>query len=426
MTSRERVLQAFTHRDGAVPVDFSGHRSSGIAAIAYARLRTHLGLPRRPIRVYDPIQQLAVVDEDVLSRLGVVDTVEMGRGFSRGDADWKDWILPDGTPCQLPAWVKPEREKDTWLVRSTSGTPLGRMPDGALYFEQMHWPFVEVDDLAGIPRAYEESMWTSSVLAAPPGPAGAGREGPQRLADGARALRASTDRAIIGLFGGNLLEAGQFLYRNDNFFLLLAGDPQRAGDFMDALVEMHLANLRRFLGAVGDFIDIIVFGDDLGMQTGPQISPEMYRRLFKPRHSRMWQEAKKLAPAGRGGEPGRPPVRVMLHSCGGIRELLPDLIEAGLDATNPVQVTCDGMEPEGLKRDFGKDIVFWGGGCDTRAVLGAATPRQVKEHVRRQVDVMRRGGGFVFQQVHNVLANVPPENIVAMFEALGELRAAGG
>src|SRR5208283_3569292 len=105
---------------------------------------------------------------------------------------------------------------------------LGRMPDGALYFEQTNYPFIDGDDLAGIPRAFEESMWTSGVLSAPPGPAGAGPDGPRRLAEGARRLRASTDRAIIGLFGGNLLEAGQFLYRNDNFFLLLAGEPDRA------------------------------------------------------------------------------------------------------------------------------------------------------------------------------------------------------
>jgi uroporphyrinogen decarboxylase len=421
MTSREKILQAFTHTGGPVPVDFSGHRSSGIAAIAYARLRAHLGLARKPIRVYDPIQQLAIVDEDVLGRFGV-DTVEMGRGFSLSDSDWTDWTLPDGTACQLPAWVKPRREPGMWAVRSAAGTLLGKMPDGALYFEQVNYPFQESEDLAGIPRAYEESMWTSSVLAAPPGPAGAGSDGSARLAAGARRLRTSTDRAIIGLFGGNLFEAGQFLYRNDNFFLLLAGEPERAESFLDALVEHHLAALKRFLAAVGDSIDIIVFGDDLGMQTGPQISPQMYRRFFKPRHRLMWETAKKLAPAGRGGEPGRPPVRVMLHSCGGIRELLPDLIDAGLEAVNPVQIPCEGMEAGGLKRDFGKDIVLWGGGCDTQTVLRSGTPREVRDHVRRQVDILAPGGGFVFQQVHNVLANVSPENVVAMFETLAELR----
>ena len=418
MTSRERVFQAFLHRQpDTVPVDFSGHRSSGISALAYRGLRSHLGLPARPVRVYDPIQQLAVVDEDILQRFGV-DTVEMGRGFSRETGDWQEWTLPDGTPCLMPAWVKLERRTGEWVMKSAAGTVLGRMPDGALYFEQVHYPFIETDDLGGLAHAFEECMWTSGAAAAPPGPAGSGPDGPRRLASGASTLRASGQRAIIGLFGGNLLETGQFLYRNDNFFLLLAGEPDHAAAFLDKAVELHLANLKRFLAAVGDSIDIIVFGDDLGMQTGPQISPEMYRTLFKPRHKLMWETAKKLAPAGRGGDPKRPGLRVMLHSCGSIRSLLPDLIEAGLDAVNPVQVSTSGMEAAGLKRDFGRDIVLWGGGCDTQTILRSATPEEVRDHVRRQVDALAPGGGFVFQQVHNILAGVPPANIVAMFDAV--------
>jgi uroporphyrinogen decarboxylase len=418
MTPRQRVLTAFDHvQPDSVPVDFSGHRSSGIAALSYAGLRRSLGLPERPVRVYDPIQQLAVVDEDVLARFGV-DTVEMGRGFSKDAKDWQEWTLPDGTPCLMPAWVKLERKPSEWLMKAGDGTVLGRMPDGALYFEQVHFPYIENDDLGALGGAYEHCMWTSSATAAPPGPAGAGPDGERRLREGARALRASTDRAIIGLFGGNLLETGQFLYRNDTFFMLLAGDPVRAGEFLDAVVEQHLKNLERFLAAVGDSIDVILFGDDLGMQTGPQISPAMYRELFKPRHALLWNAAKKLAPAGRGGEKGRPPVRVMLHCCGSIRSLLRDLVDAGLEAVNPVQISTAGMEAPGLKKDFGRDMVFWGGGCDTQTVLRSGTPREVREHVRRQVDALAPGGGFVFQQVHNILAGTSPENITAMFDAV--------
>ena len=417
MISRQRVLQAFSHREpDAVPIDFSGHRSSGIAALGYGELRRHLGLAPRLVRVYDPIQQLAVVDDDVLERFGV-DTVEMGRGFDL-ESDWQEWKLPDGTPCLMPAWVTLERKPGEWIIRSEAGATLGRMPDGALYFEQVNYPFLEGDDLAALSHAYQECMWTSSVTAAPPGPAGAGADGPRRLREGASRLRASSERAVIGLFGGNLLETGQFLYRNDNFFLLLAGEPERAEAFLDAVVELHLANLKRFLAAVGDSIDVILFGDDLGMQTGPQISPDMYRRFFKPRHRLLWETAKRLAPAGRGGNPGRPAVKVLLHSCGSIRSLLPDLIDAGLDAVNPVQISTAGMEAAGLKRDFGKDIVLWGGGCDTQTVLRSTTPAEVRDHVRRQVEILSPGGGFVFQQVHNILAGVPPANIVAMFDAI--------
>jgi len=406
MTSRDRVLASLQHHQpDRVPVDFSGHRSSGINAVAYARLRDYLGLPRKPIRVYDIIQQLAVVDEDVLQRFKI-DTIELGRAFAGEDRWWHDWVLPDGTPCQIPVWVTPERDADRWIIRSTRGTILAQMPDGALFFEQVHYPFVHGEpDHSHLAEAFQESMWTA--IASPPGPIASGVEGMRVLVEGARRLRNETDRAIIGLFGGNLLECGQFVYRNDMFFMLLAGEPDRAHDFLSHLVEMHLRNLESYLQAVGPYIDIVAFGDDLGMQTGPQISPAMYRTFFKPLHARMWKRAKELTDA-----------RVMLHCCGGVQELLPDLIDAGLDAINPVQITCRGMDPVGLKRDFGDRMTFWGGGCDTREILGRGSPAAVARHVRDQVRILSPGGGFVFQQVHNILADVPPENIVAMFDAI--------
>ncbi len=407
MTGKDRILGAMNFRPvDRIPVDCSGHRSSGIAAIAYARLRNHLGLEATPVRVYDPIQQLAIVDDVVLDRFGV-DTVELGRAFATGEAEWAEWVLPDGTPCQMPAWTLPERNDGGWILRSKSGRQIARMPDGALYFEQTYWPFAapEDRDFDRIEEAMQESMWTA--IASPPGPLVDGPSGPERLAAGAQRLRQSTDRAILGLFGGNLLELGQMLFRNDNFFLLLAGEPETAHEFLDRLLDLHLINLERFLKAAGPYIDVIVFGDDLGMQQGPQISPSMYREFFKPRHQRLWRRAKQLAD-----------VKVMLHCCGGVRPLLPDLIGAGLDAINPVQISAAGMELEGLKRDFGHKLTFWGGGCDTQIVLTEGTPSEVAEHVKRQLRVFGKGGGWVFQQVHNVLSNVPPENIVAMFDAL--------
>jgi uroporphyrinogen decarboxylase len=397
---RDRVLASMNHIEmGRVPIDLSGHRSSGVSAIAYARLREYLGLPERPVRVYDVIQQLAVIDDDVLDYFDV-DTIELGRAFALDDDSWTDWTLPNGLPCQVPAWSPPDRIEGEWVLRSNSGRVLGRMPDGVPYFEQAHFPWAEHDNLDRIDDALAEQMWAATV--APPGPVD-----DATLAAGARRLRASTDRAIIGLFGGSLFETGQFLYRADNFLMLLAGDPGHAEEFLDRLTEMHLANLERFLGAVGDSIDIIVFGDDLGMQTGPMMSPRMYETLFKPRHARMWGRAKEIADA-----------KVMLHCCGGVRPLLDHLIEAGLDAINPVQITCKGMDASELKREFGDRITLWGGGCDTRSVLPAGTPEEVAAHVREQVSLLRPSGGFVFQQVHNILADVPPENIVAMLDAV--------
>jgi uroporphyrinogen decarboxylase len=400
ITSRERVLAALEHREtDRVPVDLSGHRSSGIAAVAYPKLRKYLDLPGRPVRVYDVVQQLAVVDEDVLDRFGV-DTIELGRGFAQDEQSWQPWTLPDGKACFVPVWTRIEREEKRWVIRSDSGRILAHMPDGSLYFEQTYFPFLDGDDLDAISDVLGESMWTA--IASPPGPIN-----DNELSEGAKCLHAGTDRAIIGLFGGNLFEVGQFLYRNDKFMMLLAAEPKHAHRFLDKLVEIHLANLERFLAAVGEYIDIILFGDDLGMQTGPMMSPKMYCEFFKTRHKLLWNRAKELAD-----------VKVMLHCCGGVRELLPHLIEAGLDAINPVQISCSGMDAAELKAEFGSEITFWGGGCDTRDILPNGTEQQVAEHVKKQVEILRPGGGFVFQQVHNILANVPPENIAAMLDAV--------
>jgi uroporphyrinogen decarboxylase len=406
MTSRERVLTAYHHRDpDRVPIDLSAHASSGIAAIAYAKLRRYLGLPEKTLRVYDPIQQLAIVDDDLMKRFGV-DLIDLGRGFALDEKSWADWVLPDGTPCKMPAWALPEKVDGRWVFRSKSRREIAHMPEGALYFDQTYFPFADENGPRTILEAMQESMW--HAVACPPGP----WVDASHLREGAKRLRQNTDKAILGRFGGSLLETGQFFFRNDNFYMLLAAEPEKAHKFLDKLVEIHLKNLEQFLGAVGKFIDIVRFADDLGMQSGPQISRKMYREFFKPRHKLMWARAKELAN-----------VRIMLHCCGGVRELLPDLIDAGLDAINPVQISCARMDAKELKAEFGRDLVFCGGGCDTQTILPYGTPADVHQHVREQLRILSPGGGFIFSQVHNILANVPPENVVAMYETVHETAA---
>jgi uroporphyrinogen decarboxylase len=406
-TRRERVLTSLLHKEpDRIPIDLSGHRSSGISAIAYARLLKYIGMPDLLIRVYEPIQQLAIVDEKILDLFNV-DTIELGRAFAAEDKYWKEWQLPDGTPCLLPVWINIEKSGNGWVIKSPSNRIIAHMPEGCLYFEQAYYPFESADNLEEIERLFDEIIWTA--VKAPPGPIIEGRDGESILVNGARRLRAKTDRAIIAIFGGNLLEMGQFFYRNDNFLMLLAENPKRAEAFLDRIVEIHLRNLEKFLKPIAPYIDIILFGDDLGMQRGPQISPAMYRRFFKPRHQLMWKKVKEIAD-----------VKIMLHCCGGVMELLDDLIDAGLEVINPVQISCRGMDPQGLKRRFGDRLTFWGGGCDTQTVLPNATPDEVYEHVKKLMDIWRPGGGYVFQQVHNIQANVPPENIIAMFRAVNE------
>ena len=158
-------------------------------------------------------------------------------------------------------------------------------------------------------------------------------------------------------------------------------------ELSEKLAAVHLKNLEKWLGAVGPYIDVVLFGDDLGGQQGPLIGPEAYREL---------------------------------HCCGGIYELIDDLIEAGLDAVNPVQISCRGMDPVRLKEEFGERITFWGGGCDTQHVLPLSSPNEVRKHVEELTSILSPGGGFIFQQVHNILANVSPENVVAMMESINK------
>lgn len=409
MTSRERVLAALAHREpDRVPVDFSGHRSSGIAALVYPDLRKRLGLPPKPVRVYDMIQQLAVVDDDVLDLLGV-DTVEMGRGFMLEEEDWKDWGLPDGRPCKIPRYIHVERRGDDWYLFNDHGQELAVQKQGFLYFEQTYFPLKDrefaSDDFDDLEDVLSHTVWTG--IASPGAHLPMDEKGLRQMAEGAKKLRESTDRAIIGLFGGNMFEIPQMLFRMDNYLMSLALYPDRARRFSEKLCALHMQSLEKWLGAVGPYIDIILFGDDLGGQTGPLVSPEMYRQGIKPYHRELWKRAKELTG-----------VKVMLHCCGGVRELLDDLIDAGLDAINPVQINARGMDPARLKARFGSRITLWGGGCDTRDVLPHASPGQVAAHVKELVRTLRPGGGFVFQQVHNILADVPAENIAAMFAAV--------
>jgi uroporphyrinogen decarboxylase len=409
MNSRERVLTALDHRQpDRVPVDFSGHRSSGIAAIAYAKLRKYLALPCKPIRVYDMVQQLAIVDEDVLELFGV-DVIEMGRGFLTEEKDWKDWTLPDGTPCRIPYYVNVEKKQDSWYLLTDDGCELGVQKPACLYFEQTFFPLMEhsiaEDDFSDLENVLGRTTWTG--VPHPGAHLPFDEQGLAEMSSKAKALRETSDRAIVGLFGGDMFEVPQWLYRMDNYLAYLGMYPEAVMQLSEKLCSIYMNSLEKWLGAVGPYIDIVLFSDDLGGQNGPLISPQMYRDYFKPYHKKLWNRVKELSSA-----------KVMLHSCGGVRELLGDFIEAGLDILNPVQITCMGMDTAELKAEFGEELTFWGGGCDTRDVLPNGTVGQIAKHVKEQVKILNSGGGFVFQQVHNILANIPPKNIKAVFDAV--------
>ncbi|MGD9125781.1 MAG: uroporphyrinogen decarboxylase family protein [Planctomycetia bacterium] len=414
-TAREKVQLSLAHSDtfSRVAKDLGGHRSSGISAIAYARLKEHLGIASGDIYVYDMIQQLAIVEPEILDRFNI-DCIEMGRGFCLDASDWQPWVLPDGTLCKIPAFLNVEKDGNDWYLLHDDGTRLAVQREGCLYFEQCYYPWegrsVEEVDLSELEEVIGRNMWVSCP--SPGGHLSMTRDGLTQLAEGARKLRESTDRAIVGLFGGNMFELPQWLFRMDHWLFELALHPEGAMRLHERLCEIYLKSMKPWLKAVGPYIDIILFGDDLGSQNGPMISPQMYRDMIKPFHTKLWNRAKELAD-----------VQVQLHCCGGVEPLLNDLIEAGLDIINPVQITCNGMEPAHLKETFGDRLTFWGGGCDTRSMLTNGAPAEIKRHVKELLKIWTPSGGFVFEQVHNIQANVPPENVVAMFDAIAEFDA---
>jgi uroporphyrinogen decarboxylase len=392
MTSRERVLKAIRHEEpDRLPIDLGGMASTGIMAIAYARLKEHLGYSSGEIRIFDMAQQLAEVEPEILSRFGV-DVISLGNSLGKAPPEfWKPWKLPNGVPCQIPASVdvRPDEENGGWLIWE-NGFPSQRMSASSLYFSEYFHPLAEMttpEELKLIPRPVISD------------------EDLKFLETCARGLYENTDFAIIANFGGNILEAGNTLRGFTRFMMDLAKGGAFVEDLIGGIVETQLSNLSLYLEAVGKYVQIIQFGDDLGMQDRPMMSRSMYQKYLMPGHQKLFQHVHHNSNCA-----------VFIHSCGSIYPLIPDLIAAGIDILNPVQTSAKNMDPVQLKTDFGDQITFWGGGCDTQHVLPFASPDEVANHVRERVKIFAPGGGFVFNPIHNIQADVPSENIIAMFD----------
>ena len=409
MTSRERVLVSIAHRQpDRVPVDLGATPSSGISTIAYYNLKKHLGLTNGHTRVYDVVQQLAQPEDDILEHFGV-DVIDVGRAFNSRNEDWTNITLLTGQQVQFPAWFKPvDNGKGGWDAFAPDGTRIATMPNKiATFFDQTYFPYLDgyPDNFDDLPLEMPKIHWAG--LAHSPWDHAAEPDFWQQLRQKAIYLRENTDKALMVVAGCNLFEWGTFLRRIDNFLMDLLLQPNDVERLLDALMEVHLQTLENVCNAVGDVVDIIRFGDDLGTDTGPFMAPDTYRQLFKPRHTILCNYVKEHSQ-----------MHTFLHSCGSIYKLLPDLIDAGFEIINPVQTNVRDMEPERLKHEFGADITFWGGGADTRHILNRGTPEEVKQNVTRNLEIFTSGGGFVFNTIHNIMPDVPPENIVAMFEAI--------
>lgn len=415
MNSRGCILAAIAHREpDRVPVDLGCTPSSGISAIAYGRLKKHLGITSGRTLVYDVVQQLAQPEEEILDRFGI-DAVDLGRTFNTRDDDWHETRLFDGSPAFYPKWFQPESSPGGgWVARTADGTEIAVQLPGMNFYDQCHFPWLDdyPADFSGLPDAMRKVLW--SALVHSPWDHAADPGFWETLRENTLALRQQTDRAIMVVVGCNLFEWGTFLRRMDNFLMDLVAEPGQVEALLDALMEVHLRTLEKVCKSVGDIADVCRFGDDLGTDTGPFMAPATYRQLFKKHHTRLCDYVHRNSS-----------MHTFLHSCGSIHALLPDLIEAGFEVINPVQTACRDMEPERLKREFGNDITFWGGGADTRNILNHGSPEAVRADVLDRLKVFAPGGGFVFNTIHNILPDVPPENVVAMFDVIEEYNTAG-
>lgn len=411
MNSRERVLAAIAHKQpDLVPVDLGSTPSSGISAIAYSNLLKAIGRTDLPVQIYDVVQQLAQPDMSIIDRFGV-DVLDIGRAFNTEEKDWHETILANGDKAFYPIHFNPVKQADgSYHCYDEDGKRLlALMPQGATFFDQSYFPYIN-----GFPENYDtldeemgRVLWSRYVHS--PWDHTQDPDFWKTLREKTLQLRASTDKALMIVCGCNLFEWGTFLRRMDNFLMDLLCEPDQVARMLDQLLERHLATLAKVCDSVGDIVDIIRFGDDLGMTSGPFMDVDTYRSLFKPRHKQLCDYVKTHSQ-----------MHTFIHSCGSISSLMPDLIEAGIEIFNPVQTNARQMEPEFLKKEFGQDCTFWGGGVETVGTLNNGTSEQVREQVLERLEIMSAGGGFVFNTVHNILPDVPPQNILAMFDAVKE------
>lgn len=400
ITSRERVLKTLRHCEpDRAPLDLGGTESSGITGLAYGRLRRALKLPPGRTQIFDVYQQIAKVEDD-LRRTIQCDTVPLIIEPRR----WKSFSLPDGAACQIPEKWNPQREANgDWVVKDREQRTIARMPEGGFYFEPAWFPLADATspaDLAAFQSEIEAYDWP-----------GFADETIADIAARAKRLFEETEWAVVANLQLHLLAAGQFLRGYETFMMDLLENPSLAHALLEQLCQAYIRRCDRYFDQVGGAVQVVLVNDDLGTQHGPMLAPQTYRETIWPYQKRLFEFIKRKSGAF-----------ILFHSCGAVRAFIPALIEAGVDALNPVQVSAAGMDSKSLKAEFGRDLTFWGGGCDTQSILSRGTPAQVREEVRRRVGDFAPGGGFVFAQVHNIQPDVPPENILAMYEAFRECR----
>lgn len=370
LTSRERVVRTLSRQPvDRYPIDLGSHFSTGISAFAYWQLREHLGLSTADIWAPDVVQMLAHVDDDILARFHCDCTLLWPRW--QREQSWQPW---GRYRFQMPASMPLQQAPDGgWLV--AQGERRMRMPANGHFFDGdwiSDWRETDPDDVLAATAREAERIFKETPYA--------------------------TNYMGYGAYFGGIEGAVRMLTV-----------PEQVRAEHETQLAANLAHVGRVIDAMGGYIQLITINADMGLQTGPMCRPALLAEFTLPYIARFCDFVHRHSDC-----------KVFLHSCGSIRPLIPLLAQAGVDVFNPVQVSAGNMDPVDLKRDCGDEIIFWGGGCDTQNVLAFATPDGVRANVRTLARAFKPGGGFCFCQVHNVLGDVPPENVVAMLDAAYE------
>jgi uroporphyrinogen-III decarboxylase len=419
MTSRERVALALEHKEpDRVPIDLGASMVTGIHASSYAKLREALGITEGTIKVYEPFQMLAEVEEEVRQALGV-DVVGISLPdtlFGYKNEKWKPFTLFDGTEVLVSGNMNYDVLSNGDIVQYPEGNrsypPSAKMPNGGYYFDVIvRQEPIEEEKL----DAKEWAQQTFGLLS---------DEDLRFLEQEIDWYYNHTDYALFGNFGGGsfgdiaIVPGPHIPYPKgirdpEEWLVSHISRAEYIKDIFEYQLEIQMKNLEMYHQAAGDKIQVIeINGNDFGAQNGPYMAAAMYRELYKPYHKVMndWVHE-------------HTSWKTFFHSCGSNIEFFDDYREAGVDIFNPVQISAQGMDPEYLKEHYGNDFVFWGGAVDPQHTLPFKSAGEVQSEVEQNVRTFKQGGGFVFNNVHNIQANIPIENILALFEGV---KKAGG
>lgn len=415
MDPRKDLQDALNHRQPRrIPVDFGGTAVTGIHVLCMERLRQHYGLQPRPVIVAEPYQMLGLMEEDLMEAMGITVAGVRSPGNLFGFDNlppYKPFKAPWGQDLLVPEQFNTDAGTDGALVIYPGGDrsvpPSGRMPSGGFFFDAIiRQPPIEEDRLDYRDNLQEFGPLDSKTLSH--FKSEADRLG--KLGYGAIGGLPGTAYGDIAWVPGPNLKHPKGIRDVAEWYVSTVARKDYVHQVFAAQTEIALANLPKLYEALGGSVDaVFVCGTDFGTQTGQFCSPKAFRELYAPYYRRIndWVHT-------------HTGWKTFKHSCGAIVPLLPELIDCGFDIINPVQCSATGMDPETLKREFGRDIVFWGGGVNTQHTLSFGSPADVRTEVLQRCEIFSPGGGFVFNAIHNIQANTRVENVVSMVDAVKE------